>query len=265
MSGLPKKIPPQNLSIGEKGPDGQLYLQFDWYLFFYNLAQQVFSTTSGTVPASPSDFLEMANLNAQTADIPQAYRKIANLAALLGVGQLPEPAPVAQPVQPVTVGASPFTYTALANGVLSVTGGTVSAASIIRQGVSVATGIGAGGGNAITSLVDEKGSGGTPGFAAGVDFVAGTTTSLTLTGTYATADDLWVAFDGAEQGADGYSLSGHTLTFTSAIPLGTSKVFVKGAVTSSITGSTGGLIPLRRLDQVQITYSAAPTVAFLPA
>jgi hypothetical protein len=79
-------------------------------------------------------------------------------------------------------------------------------------------------------FVDEKGSGGTPGFAAGVDFTAGTTTSLTLSRNYKTAAALWVAFDAAAQGPDQYSLSGKTLTFTSAIPTGTSKVFVKGFI-----------------------------------
>ncbi|MCP3709728.1 hypothetical protein M3I54_22555 [Paraburkholderia sp. CNPSo 3274] len=75
---------------------------------------------------------------------------------------------------------------------------------------------------------DEKGSGGTYGFAAGVDFTAGTTTSLTLSQPYGYQANLIVAFDGAFQGADQFSLSGKTLTFTSAIPVGTTKVFVKG-------------------------------------
>jgi hypothetical protein len=75
---------------------------------------------------------------------------------------------------------------------------------------------------------DEKGSGGTPGFAAGVDFTAGTTTVLTLSQAYGWTANLIVTFDGAFQGPDQYSLNGKTLTFTSAIPNGTNKVFVKG-------------------------------------
>jgi hypothetical protein len=75
---------------------------------------------------------------------------------------------------------------------------------------------------------DEKGSGGTPGFAAGVDFTAGTSTTLTLSQSYGWAANLIVTFDGAFQGPDQYSLNGKTLTFTSAIPNGTNKVFVKG-------------------------------------
>ena len=263
MSGLPDQIPIQSLPIVQQAKDGNFYVDFNWYLFLYNLSQQVFSSKGGSAPATPSDVLATANLFAQTSDVPQAYRRITNLAALLSAAPLPDPVPAAQPAQTVTVGASPFTYTALANGVLSVTGGAVSAVSIIRQGVTVATGITSSSSSTFQSLTDERGSGGTFGFAAGVDFTAGTTTSLTLSQSYGSAADLWVAFDGVEQGADSYSLSGTTLTFTAAIPVGTSKVYVKGALPSTISAS-GGLVPVRRLDQVRITYSAVPTVVFLP-
>lgn len=263
MSGLPNQIPLQSLPIAQKGPDGSLYVEFNWYLFLYNLAQNVFSSESGSTPASPSDALTMANLFAQGSDFQHLDRGLANLRALLTASLLPDPTPAPQPVQSVTPGASPFTYTALANGVLSVTGGTVSAVSIIRQGVSVATGITSSSSPAIANLTDEKGSGGTPGFAAGVDFTAGTTTSLTLSQAYGSAANLWIAFDADEQGADSYTLSGTTLTFNAPIPVGISKVFVKGGSGSTISAS-GGLIPVRRLDQVKVTYSVAPTIAFLP-
>jgi hypothetical protein len=75
---------------------------------------------------------------------------------------------------------------------------------------------------------DEKGSGGTIGFAAGVDFVGGTTTTLTLSQPYGSQANLIVAFDGGFQGGDSFSLSGKTLTFASAIPSGIQKVYVKG-------------------------------------
>lgn len=75
---------------------------------------------------------------------------------------------------------------------------------------------------------DEKGLGGAYGFAAGVDFTAGTTTSLTLSQPYGAQANLIVTFDGSWQGADQFSLSGKTLTFTSAIPVGVAKVYVKG-------------------------------------
>jgi hypothetical protein len=96
---------------------------------------------------------------------------------------------------------------------------------------------------AVGNMTDEKGSGGTFGFAANVDFTPGTTTSLTLAGFYGSAENLWVAFDGAEQGADTYTLSGYVLTFNAPIPAGTNKVYVKGGTTISIgTPSSGSVV-----------------------
>lgn len=266
MSGLPLQIPQQSVPLlAEPGTNPQ-YMNTNWYLWAYNISKAVLgSGSSGSTPTSPFDALDAANLFSQTSDIPQAYRKIQNLSALIGMPALVDPVPMAQPVQAVTVGASPFTYTALANGVLSVTGGAVSIVSIIRQGVTVATGITSSSSSAIGNLTDEKGSGGQPGFVAGVDFTAGTTTALTLSKNYGSATNLWVAFDGSEQGANTYTLSGTTLTFNAPIPVGTVDVFVKGAFPSTISSTGGGLVPLRRLDQVQITYTSAPTVAFLPS
>lgn len=264
MSGLPNQIPQQSVPFIEAVDGGKpSYVDVNWYLWLYNLSKSVFGTGgSGSTPASPYDALDAADLFAQTADIPQAYRRIENLAALLACAPFPDAAPAAQPVQAVTPGASPFTYTAFANGVLSVTGGAVSSVSIIRQGISVATGITSSSASAIGSLTDEKGSGGQPGFVAGVDFTSGVSTVLTLSKNYGSAANLWVAFDAGEQGANSYTLSGTTLTFNAPIIAGV--VFVKGASPSTISAS-GGLVPLRRLDKVQITYTSAPTVAFLPS
>ncbi|SAJ96530.1 parallel beta-helix repeat-containing protein [Burkholderia multivorans] len=65
-------------------------------------------------------------------------------------------------------------------------------------------------------------------FTSVTDFNPGVTTSLALANTFSNAQQLWVFFDGTFQGDDQYSLSGTTLTFTSAIPDGVSKVYVKG-------------------------------------
>lgn len=95
---------------------------------------------------------------------------------------------------------------------------------------------------AVGNMTDEKGSGGTPGFAANVDFTPGTTESLTLSNNYGSAENIWVTFDGLEQGPDTYSLGGadnETLTFNAPIPVGVNKVYVKGgtALTVSIPAS----------------------------
>lgn len=267
MSGLPTQIPQQSVPLLQT--DQKLapqYMNVNWYLWAYNISQSVLGTgQDNTTPASPYDLLEGNDIIAQGADIPQAYRGLSNVAALMGVTPLlPDPVPAAQPVQTVTAGASPFTYTALADGVLSITAGSVSNVSIIRQGVTVATGITSGNQTVIGALTDEKGSGGQPGFVAGVDFIPGTTAALTLSQAYGPAAYLWVAFDAGEQGANTYTLSGDTLNFNAPIPDGTENVFVKGASTSTISAS-GGLVPVRRLDEIQITYATAPTLVFLPS
>lgn len=267
MSGLPNQFPQQSVPFGQTTDGEDVFIDINWFLLLYNVWLNVLSAGSGGggTPASPYDSLDAANLFAETSDIPQAFRQIASLQVQLGVtALLPDPAPAAQPAKAITVGASPFVYAALSNGVLSVTGGAVSAVSIIRQGVSVATGITTSNLGVIESLTDEKGSGGGYGFVAGVDYTAGTSTTLTLSQNYASAANLWVAFDGAEQARDSYSLSGTTLTFTSPIPVGPAKVYVKGALPAAVSAS-GGLVPLRRLDEVQITYTSAPTVVFLPS
>lgn len=188
---LPKQIPLQTVPLAEKAPDGNFYIDFNWYLFLFNLTQQIFPPSGeggGGVPPLPIDLIDMTDLDAATTDIYQAYRRLSNLQALSSVDAdvssadgaglrqrdvnvqmllpeqdvypslrdlknafalaldslLPDPVPAAQPAITVSPSASPFTYTALFNGVLSVTGGTVSAISIIRQGTTVATGITAG-------------------------------------------------------------------------------------------------------------------------
>jgi len=75
---------------------------------------------------------------------------------------------------------------------------------------------------------DEKGSGGTYGFAESVDFTPNVSTQITLSQAYGSQANLIVTFDSNFQGADQFSLSGKILTFTSAIPAGVDKVYVKG-------------------------------------
>lgn len=65
-------------------------------------------------------------------------------------------------------------------------------------------------------------------FSSGSGFTPGTTTTLTLNSSFANAGRLWVFFDAAFQGDDQYSLNGTALTFTGPIPVGVSKVYVKG-------------------------------------
>lgn len=71
-----------------------------------------------------------------TNDLPDLQR-----ALLLAQADIqPDPVPLAQPVSAITVGASPFTYTASFAGSVAITG-SVTSISFKRQGISVATGM----------------------------------------------------------------------------------------------------------------------------
>jgi hypothetical protein len=170
MSLIPQTIlPPANplgrVRKGESGDDIVLIEQ-NWWLFLYGLAQQVLGGgTSSGLPATA--LIELGNLegDAQDADAIALRQPVSNLGVQLwGMGEtevdafalrsplaqalilaqdrvLPDPVPMAQPVQAITPGASPYTYTLPFSGSVAVTGGTVSAIAIVRQGTSIATGV----------------------------------------------------------------------------------------------------------------------------
>lgn len=78
---LPTRIPLQSVPFGEKDQDGNIFVDFNWYLFLYNIAQQVFPqgpSGGGGTPVSPFDVADLVDLDAAASDVPQAYRQIAN-------------------------------------------------------------------------------------------------------------------------------------------------------------------------------------------
>lgn len=160
---LPNQIPPQSSPLIMDGGNGTQVLETNWWLFLYNIATQVINLGGGPVnlPDSvniaisesevfDSDGLQSARqalnvaLQLPDAEVTPTLRDMADALLLAQDGLLQDPMPRAQPAAVVTVTASPFTFTAPANGTLSVAGGTVSAIALIRQGVTVATGLIAG-------------------------------------------------------------------------------------------------------------------------
>lgn len=142
IGALPRQIQPQTVPFGRVDADGRVFVDINWYLFLYNLSNQVLGSNSGsTVPASPVDLIAFIDQDAANTDIAQAYRQIANAILMAIEPPLADPQPQAQPSAAVTVTASPFTYAVPFNGCVSITGGTVSLIQIIRQGVTVGTGI----------------------------------------------------------------------------------------------------------------------------
>lgn len=161
MSLLPEQIIPENVPLGRVIED-QVIIDHNWWLLIYNLCAQVLGTAqAGGLPADALQDLESADLDAIDSDSIALRLPIASLANLIPTEGDPvpsiqdvrnalilaqdvllqDPIPRAPPVQSVTVGSSPFTYTAYSDGIAVITGGTVSSVSYSRQGTSVATGL----------------------------------------------------------------------------------------------------------------------------
>jgi hypothetical protein len=64
-------------------------------------------------------------------------------------------------------------------------------------------------------------------FVAGTDFIAGTSTSVTMLTAPPNANSMWVFMDGVYQNQNTYTVSGATVTFNAVIPLGTSTIEIK--------------------------------------
>jgi len=159
MSLLPGQIIPFDIPIGTVNADGTVTINKNWWLFFYNVALNSIGP-SGSITDEGLEILQssdddaftvdaavltrqLANLTAQLpADLPAAsdYPDIARSLLLAQDSLLVDPAPLAQPVATITVGASPFSYTAPFSGAVAVSGGTVSVIAVIRQGTAVTTG-----------------------------------------------------------------------------------------------------------------------------
>jgi len=163
MSLLPGQILPQSTPLGRLNADDTVTIDTNWWLFFYNLGLQTLGTGTG-FPADALQDLASVDTDAADTDAIALRRPLVNALAqamqpcdvVIGLNDLPDlqralllaqgsidpdPVPLAQPVAAITVSASPFTYTAPAAGSVVVTGGTVSAIALIRQGTTVATGL----------------------------------------------------------------------------------------------------------------------------
>lgn len=163
MSLLPGQILPPSEPIGRVNEDGTVTIDKNWWLLLFNLCLQSLGTGGG-LPSSALQDLAGADADAMDADAMALRQPLSNallqaiqpqdvvvspndlpdLARTLLLAQdpiLPDAVPLAQPVASITVGASPFTYTASFAGSVAITGGTVSAIALIRQGTSVATGL----------------------------------------------------------------------------------------------------------------------------
>jgi hypothetical protein len=161
MSLLPGHILPQTEPIGTVNEDKSVTIDKNWWLYLYNVGLQTLGTgAAAALPSSGATLLASADSDAIDADAIALRQPIQNLAAQPGDlaptaadfpdiaralllaqdGLLGDPPAQAQPVAAITVTGSPFTYTAGFDGEVVITG-TVTSVAIVRQGVSVATGL----------------------------------------------------------------------------------------------------------------------------
>jgi hypothetical protein len=157
VSVLPNRIVPESISFINK--DGQN--NHDWWLFFYNIYQQVIGTGPSSSPDIVVQLSEETEIDASTVDQYSLIRRVANLerqvaepeifpsqldvtrALLLAQDPLlPDPPPRAQPVQIVGLTGSPMTWQTFQDGTV-VLSSPVSAVSVSRDNATYyATAIG---------------------------------------------------------------------------------------------------------------------------
>lgn len=228
-----------------------------WFLFIIQLFRRTGGTSGGDGQLTIDDVLGIEETfafppidsNVQLSEMTMAQPSTDSL-----IDMLFAPAAntdYAQAASTVTLGASPATYTATSRQGFHITGGAVTALTLQRGPTVLPVG------NSASDIVDKT-------FVSGPDFTPGTTTTLTLPNAFGAISRLWLFFDAAFQGDDQIaSLVGTTLTLTSAIPVGTSRVYVKGLLQGAVgVGST--ILELNAGDKVNVTYSSAPTVTILP-
>lgn len=148
MSLLPGQIPPETVPIGTLEADGRVKITHNFWLYLYNLGQLVLGTTGVGAAAYSAQVNAEAQALVDSTDSLGLAQRVTNLERgqvllpdpqpprTVTVGLLTDPVPQAQPAQVLTPGASPWVYTALQDGWLILSGGTVSAITLSRDGTT---------------------------------------------------------------------------------------------------------------------------------
>jgi hypothetical protein len=151
---LPNQIISEGTPFIDKNGDND----HNWWLFFYNISQQVLGNSNSSASAFAAQLNADLDADVDSTDSLTLVKRITNLEKLIGDpepgasmadvvralnlaqdGLLPDPIPRARPVTVLTPGASPWTYTAPFDGSVVIAGGTVSAIALSRDGTTFYT------------------------------------------------------------------------------------------------------------------------------
>lgn len=102
-------------------------------------------------------------------------------------------------------------------------------------------------------------------FTAGVDFTSGVTTQLNVSRAPGSQANAEIFFDSGFQGTDQWSVAGSVITFTSPIPVGVAKVFVRLGTTLSINIPPFGSVGDSELAWGNILHRVVNSVSELQA
>lgn len=162
MSLLPQQMLPPTQPLGKMDQAGMLIMDKNWWLFLYNLytniigpdgmpGDEAFAYEQGDAEMLQADAAATRrDLDAVSMQLDQTfpaatdYPDISLALMLAQLSDLPDAPAAAQPFLALTPGASPWGYTAPFSGAIAITGGTVSAIALARQGASISTGLIAG-------------------------------------------------------------------------------------------------------------------------
>ena len=90
-------------------------------------------------------------------------------------------------------------------------------------------------------------------FVDGVDYTSGTSTTVTLSASPATENNVTVTFDGVVQHHSQYSIAANVVTFSSAIPLGVGEIQAVQGTALEIGTPSDGTVTTVKLDDAAVT------------
>lgn len=88
---LPQQIPSQPVPFGKVDANGYVTIEFNWYLWLYNMGLQVFSNSSSGIVFDPASFISLNDIDVTGSDTAALDSPIAQALMLAADAQLIDP------------------------------------------------------------------------------------------------------------------------------------------------------------------------------